>query len=157
MCMIGIGWVLSAISFGIALMAIRRIRIVERKLRDEYWTKDVIGKTINAKTGRDQKAAEKRQEKVLNGEVEEVRCGNTKEFCEELRKNAGNEPVPCCNPKTRQLGFSHVESGQKFYTYIGLVAFKRDQNNLPVKLGEELEASEVVQKLIDHYGKECKK
>lgn len=149
--------IIGIIAVMVASYALKRVQQLKCLLEREYWTKDVIGKTINAKTGKDPKAAEKMQEQILNGDVEEVGCKSVKDFCEELKKNVDNDPIPCSNPITLQLGFSYVCNAQKFYVYIGLPAFKEGQDDLPIKFKPDVEATAFLQKLIDHYKEKVKK
>lgn len=151
MCLIGIGLAVSAFSLLVALMAVRRVSAVEKKLKADYWTKNVIAKTINAKVGVDQMLNEREQRMILNDYVENVCCKSVGAFCEELRKSIDDDPFPCSDLEARQLGFSCVRGGRKFYFYIGLEAFVAGENELPVKRDEKMGASEVVEKLIDYY------
>ena len=143
-------WIMATMSWMVAFAALRKAQAVKFELERNYWTKDVIGKTINAKTGKDPKAAEKAQEKVLNEEAEEIVAKGVKEFCEIMEKNIDNEMIPCCNPRALQIGFSYVDN-QKFYVTLHLSLFKEGQDDLPVQFEKDMEAGKFIQKLIDHY------
>lgn len=146
----------SLLAFVLAFLAARGNRRLGKKLKDEYWTKEVTGKTINAKTGKDQKAAEKLQEQILNGEATEVPVSDVKQFCETLEKNIENDPIPCCNPFSRKLGFSYFDN-QKYYVVLSLAVFQDHQGDLPIPLSRDEEVTEFIGHLIDHYKEKAKK
>lgn len=49
----------------VAIVSIIFVKRLERKLNEEYWTKEVIGRTINSKTDNDVVGDLKEQDKVL--------------------------------------------------------------------------------------------
>jgi hypothetical protein len=57
--------VVCVISLIVAIFAIILVNRLKRKLNDEYWSKDVVGRTINAKTGNDVVGDQKEQDKAL--------------------------------------------------------------------------------------------
>lgn len=155
MCLVGC--LMATFSFVVAVVALRKMSALKKELEEDYWTKDVIGKTINAKTGKDPKADERMQAKVLNGEAEEIVTKGVKEFCTLLEKNIDNEPISCCNPRASQLGFSYMEN-QKCYVTLHLSLLQEQQDALPIKYEKNVEAHLFIEKLIDHYkGKKASK
>jgi hypothetical protein len=65
--------IVSVIVLIVSIRAYNKAKSLEQKLKDDYWNKGVVGRTINAKVGKNIMGDEQEQDlQLLNSEKQEV-------------------------------------------------------------------------------------
>ena len=158
--------VLAVLALILAAYAISSISKLRQELRDKYWTKDVIGRTINAKTDNDVVSDLKEQQKAMplneteepepvpkpKKDVKEKEVFLVREFCRLLEENIDGDPIPANDPKMMQLGFSYEKDAQNHCVLLNVTAAKYQLDDWPEVVNKfKGRADEKMQELIDHY------